>query len=237
MTKNFSPVTCANCQSRTKGIFCHLEGEALEDISHHKVMNSYKRGQSIFFQGNPPFGLYCVSSGKIKISQTGNDGKESIVRIAGPGDVLGHRSLFSDQNYSATATVIEDASICFLDKRYIFKAITDQPTVSLSLIQRLSREMGSAEARSAAMAQKNVRERLAEVLLMLKSTYGVKEGSRWRLDIKLTRDELASMVGTANETVIRFISEFKDDGILEQDGKTLYVTDEAKLVDFANLAY
>lgn len=237
MSKNSNPVTCANCTSRSKGIFCNLESAALEDLGQHKVMNSYKRGQSLFFQGNPPYGLYCVSSGKIKISHTGNEGKESIIRIAGPGDVIGHRSLFSGQNYLATATVIEDASVCFLDKRYIMRAISEEPSISLNLIQRLSREMGSAQTRSSAMAQKNVRERLAEVLLMLKTSYGVLEGARWKLDIKLTRDELASLVGTANETVIRFISEFKDDGILEQEGKTLYVVDEAKLVEFANLAF
>jgi CRP-like cAMP-binding protein len=235
MTKVLKNVACDHCESKDKGIFCQLEEVALTKVSANKVMNTYKKGQTIFFQGNPPFGLYCINSGKIKITTTGNDGKESILRIAGPGDVLGHRSLFSDDTYHATATVIEDAVICFMDKKFIYKAIETEPTVALNLIQKLSREMGSAEARSAAMAQKNVRERLAELFLMLKKTYGIQEGKRWKLDIKLTREEIASMVGTANETVIRFISEFKDEGLIEQEGKTIFIVDEKKLVEFANL--
>lgn len=200
-------------------------------------MNTYKKGHTIFYQGNPPFGLYCVSSGKIKISKVGNDGKESIIRIAHAGDVLGHRSLFSNENYSATATTIEDAAICFIDKKFIYKAIQEQPTIALNLIQKLSREMGAAEAMSASMCQKNVRERLAELFLMLQKTYGIEEKGRIKLDIKLTREEIASMIGTANETVIRFISEFKEEGLIEQDGKTISIVNEKKLMDFANLQY
>jgi CRP-like cAMP-binding protein len=237
MNKMNSNLSCETCQSRDKGIFCQLEKVALNDVSHNKVTNTYKKGQTIFFQGNPPFGLYCINSGKIKVSKLGNDGKESIIRIAGPGDVLGHRSLFSQDNYTATATVIEDAAICFLDKKFIFKAVEKEPTVALNIIQKLSKEMGAAEARNAALSQKNVRERLAELLLILKKTYGIQEGNRWRLDIKLTREEMASMVGTANETIIRFFSEFKDEGLIEQEGKVIFIKDETRLIEFANLNF
>jgi CRP-like cAMP-binding protein len=200
-------------------------------------MNSYKKGQTVFYQGNPLFGLYCVNSGKIKISKLGNDGKESIIRIAGPGDVLGHRSLFSNEKFTATATVLEDSAICFLDKKFIYRAIAQDPSISLRLIEKLSRDMGKAEDRSASMAQKSVRERLAELLLMLKNSYGIQEGKRWRLDIKLTREEMASMIGTANETIIRFISEFRDDNLIEQEGKIIYLLDEEGLLEIANLNY
>jgi CRP-like cAMP-binding protein len=230
-------VNCDQCAQRSKGIFCDLEKVALKDVSENKVMNTYKKGNTIFYQGNPPFGLYCVNSGKIKISKIGNDGKESIIRIAQPGDVLGHRSLFSDENYNATATTLEDAAICFIDKKFIYKAIQEQPSIALHLIQKLSHEMGAAESRSAAMFQKNVRERLAELFLTLAKTYGIKEKKGIRLDIKLTREEMASMIGTANETVIRFISEFKDEGLIEQEGKTIFVTDEERLLEFANISY
>lgn len=230
-------VNCENCKSKGKGIFCELEALALSKVSESKVMNTYKKGHTIFFQGNPPFGLYCVNNGKIKISKIGPDGKESILRIASDGDVLGHRSLFSQENYNATATVIEEATICFIDKKFIYQAVHDEPSIALNLIQKLSQEMGSAESKSASLTQKNVRERLAELFLMLKKTYGVQDGKRIRLDIKLTREEMASMVGTANETIIRFITEFKDEGIIEQEGKVIFILDEEKLLQFANLNY
>ncbi len=228
-------VNCENCSSRGKGIFCDLEHTGIKEVSDNKVMNIYKKGHTIFHQGNLPFGLYCVNSGKIKISKVGNDGKESIIRIAKEGDVLGHRSLFSNESYNATATILEDAAICFIDKKFIYKAIQTYPTIAIQLIQKLSREMGAAESMTASMSQKNVRERLAELFLMLKQTYGIQEKGRTRLDIKLTRDEMASMIGTASETVIRFISEFKEEGILEQEGKVIFIVDEDKLLEFANI--
>lgn len=237
MSQTLKNVACEKCESKGKGIFCELEHVALTEVSDNKVMNTYKKGHIIFYQGNPPFGLYCINSGKIKITKMGNDGKESIVRIASGGDVLGHRSLFSNENYTATATAMEDTAICFLDKKFIFKALQDQPSIALNIIQKLSREMGSAESKSASMFQKNVRERLAELFLTLSKSYGIEENNRIKLDIKLTREEIASMIGTASETVIRFITEFKDEGLIEQDGKTIYIIDHERLLEFANLNF
>lgn len=238
MQKTVKNIQCESCPSQSRGIFCDLERTVLVDVSQNKVMNSYKKGQTIFFQGNPPFGLYCISTGKIKVFKTGNDGKESILRIASAGDVLGHRSLFSQQNYSATATVIEDATVCFLDKSYIHSAMKINPSISLNLIQKLSVEMGAAEARNASMSNKSARERLAELLLTFRRNYGTEEADgRIRLDIKLSRDEMASMVGTAHETIIRMISDFKSEEILGQEGKVIFILDEERLLEEANLDY
>lgn len=228
---------CDKCLSKNKGIFCELEEQALADVSHNKVMNTYKKGHDIFLQGNPSFGLYCINSGKIKITKTGLDGKESIVRIASAGDVLGHRSLFSKENYSATATTIEETTICFIDKKYIYNSIKKEPSIALNLIQQLSREMGSAETKAASLSQKSVKERLCELLLTLKTTYGIQEENRTRLDIKLTREEMASMIGTSVETVIRFMTELKDEGKIAQEGKVIYLTDEEGLLESANLNF
>ena len=108
---------CQSCPALGKGIFCELEHQALKNVSDHKVTNTYQKGQTLFVQGNPPYGMYCVSSGNIKITQVASDGKESIVRIATKGDVIGHRSIFTDQYYQATATAIDSAQVCFLDKK------------------------------------------------------------------------------------------------------------------------
>ena len=102
-----------------------------------------KKGQTLFVQGNHPFGLYCISSGNIKVTKVGADGKESIVRIATAGDVLSHRSLFTDQFYTATATALEDTKVCFLDKKFIMKVIQEKPSVSMNVIEKLSTDMGA----------------------------------------------------------------------------------------------
>jgi CRP-like cAMP-binding protein len=110
-----------------------------------------------------------------------------------------------------------------------------QPTVTLQIMKKMSQEISASENRNAAMSQKNVRERLAELLLELKQSYGINENGRYRLDIRLTREEIASMVGTANETIIRFISEFKDEGLIQQEGKVIYLVDEKRLMQTANM--
>ncbi len=235
MVKVINPNYSEKCDCHTKGIFCGIPVDSQQELNANKVLNTYKKGQTLFFQGNPAFGIYCIKTGKIKISKVGGDGKEIILRISGPGDILGHQNLYSNENYTATATVIEEATVCFLDKKYMLSLIAKEPDVAIKLIRKLSDEMATFEDRNAAMSYKNVRERLAELLLTLKNSYGVTDYGRIRLDIKLTREEMASLVGTANETVIRFISEFKEEGILEQEGKVIYITNVDKLRLTANL--
>ena len=214
---------CSTCPNRENGIFCGIDSLSLESIGQHKIVNDYKKSSTIFYQGNPPFGIYCVLKGKVKLTKVGNDGKESIVRIAKNGDVLGHRSLFSHENYTSTATTIEDSVICFIDKKFIFELIQTNPQISINLLHKLSLEMGLAEKISTSMAQKNVRQRLAEVLLYLQENFGTQELNRHKLDIRLTREELASMIGTAVETVIRVVSDFKNANLIDEEEKHLYI--------------
>lgn len=229
--------SCENCPSLSQGIFCSLASDELKDVSEHKVTNNYKKGQTLFVQGNHPFGLYCISSGNIKVSKVGADGKESIVRLAGAGDVLGHRSLFTDEYYTATATALQDTTVCFLDKKFILKVVQEKPSVSMNIIEKLSLDMGAAENKLSSLHQKNVRERLAELLLMLKESHGTETDEGILIDLKLTREEMATMIGTANETLIRFMSEFKNEGLISQNGKNIVILDQDKLVEWANLPF
>ncbi|CBW26269.1 putative FNR-family transcriptional regulator protein [Halobacteriovorax marinus SJ] len=233
-----APIKCENCPSNSSGIFCELHGFDLEDVDQHKVINKYKKGQTLFVQGNHPFGIFCISKGNIKVTKVGADGKESIVRICHGGDIIGHRSLFTEEHYTATATAIEDSEVCFIDKSFILKMINEKPSVSLNIINKLSVDMGKAETKLSSFHQKNVRERLAELLIVLSKSHGeaISDG-RIKLNLKLTREEMATMIGTANETLIRFISEFKDENLIEQDGKHIIIKDEEKLSEWANLPY
>jgi CRP-like cAMP-binding protein len=229
--------SCENCPSNGEGIFCNLNFTELAGVDQHKIINKYKKGQTLFVQGTHPFGLYCISSGNIKLTKTGVDGKETIVRIVHAGDILGHRSLFTDEDFGKTATAMEDTEVCFIDKKYILALIEKNPSVALNIINKLSRDMGNAENKLSSLHQKNVRERLGELLLSLKASHGVKENGRWRIDLKLTREEMATIIGTANETLIRFMTEFKEAGIIEQEGKVIYIKDEEELLNWANIHY
>ena len=123
------------------------------------------------------------------------------------------------------------------EKSYIQKLVKDEPTIAYNIISKLGKDLGAAEYRLTSFSQKNVRERLAELLLVLQESYGEKVDNKTKLNIKLTREEMASIIGTASETLIRFFTEFKNENIIEQEGKTIFIIDEEKLIDFANISY
>lgn len=231
----FEKTSCEDCSSHGESIFCTLSKADLSNVSDHKIMNSYKKGQTLFHEGNPPFGLFCINDGKVKLTKMSSDGKDSIVRIVAAGDVLGHRSLFSNGPCRATATALENCTVCFIDKKYIQELLENKPQVALEIIAHLSKEMGAVEERISQFYTKNVRERLAFLLLEFKDKFGIEEDDKIRLDIKLTREEMASVVGVATETLIRFMSEFKEEGAIVQQGKIIYINNLEKLQDLGNI--
>ncbi len=238
MLKKKKAIDCFTCSGRVNGIFCELEGETLSYLDQSKNFNVYKKGQNLFLEGNPPFGLYCIHSGKVKLTKSDASGKETIIRLASSGEILGHRSLFSDSSYRASATVLEEGQICFISKQTINELIQKEAKVSLQIIKKLSEQIGIAEDKIASMARKNLRKRFAELLLLFKEKYGVQEDGKIFLDIKLTREEMSSMVGAAPENIIRLVTEFKKSGYIEQIGKDIYILNieglesEAGLSDF-----
>ncbi len=166
---------CEDCPSKGESIFCELEKMKLSEVSDHKINNQFKKGQTLFVEGSPPYGIYCISTGTIKVTKTGEDGKETIVRLAKAGDVVGHRSLFSSQNYSATATAMEDTKVCFIDKKYIMDLVEEKPKVALKLMELVGKQLGQSEKRVASFTHKNVRERVAELLMILSESHGKKQ--------------------------------------------------------------
>jgi len=235
MKKVTNTQSCENCQCHQKSIFCGVKNSSFDPIASKKILNFYKKGQTLFIQGNPSFGIYCIKTGKVKISKICHDGKEIIIRISGPGDAIGHQNLHENDHYTTTATVMEDAKICFIERKELQSLINLEPQIAMNIIHKLSDDVKVFENTNAAISHKNVRERIAELLLDFKKSYGVFEKGQYKLDIKLTREEMASMIGTANETIIRFISEFKDEGILKQEGKTIFIMNVEKLEQTANL--
>lgn len=226
---------CETCSSRLLGVLCDLDREAVKDCNEHKTTNFYKKGQVIFYEGNQAFGLYCIFSGRVKIYKTGVDGRQQIVRIAGPGDLLGYRSLFADEPYHATAEALEEASICCVDRNAFFPVLSKNPKLALNIIRKLSRELRAAEDLATSIAHRSVRERMAELLLMLKETYGKPGKKGTRIDLQLSREELAEMIGITQETAIRLLSEFRTDGLIEVKERDITILNPKALLDTANL--
>lgn len=225
---------CAQCASRQKSIFCELHADELAEVEYHKGCVSYKKGQLIFGENGWPLGLYCVNEGKIKLTHAGVDGKDQIIRLARDGDVLGYRALLSGDRYSNSAIALDDSSVCFIPKDVFFKLIEKNAALSLQIMRMLSANLKSAQQRITDMAQKPVRERMAESLLFLKETYGF-EADGATLNVPVSREDLANMAGTATETAIRLLSDFKQEGLVELPGRRIRIINLNKLIRIANI--
>lgn len=226
---------CATCPSRVDSIFCDLSAEYIGQLDKSKVNNHYKRGQVLFYEGNPGKGIYCIFSGKVKVFKSGTDGKEVLLRVAASGDVLGYQSLFNHGGIFASAEVIEDGTICFIDHTFFINLIQRSPELALKVISRLGDEVLQTTGRIADTANKNVRQRFANLLLILQKTYGKKHPQGSIIDIRLSRSELASMVSATPETIIRLLSDFETEGYIALDGKQIIIRNDRALLDETNL--
>lgn len=223
---------CSQCSKKNGSIFCLSKD--FEDLNRLKISSDYKRGQTIFNEGTTPFGLYCVNDGKIKISKINDDGRELIIRLAKSGDLIGYKALLSGQKYTASAIALDDCRVCFIPKDAFLDILKRDHELSLGLMGLISSELRKAETKVAQLAQKPVRERLAETLLLLKETFGLKEDGK-TINVLLSREEIANIVGTATESIIRNLSEFRKDGIVDLNGQKITILDEQLLISRANL--
>lgn len=235
MAKLEFSVACSLCDHLKESLFNGLTVDELSRINNHKTCIQYKKGQNIFYEGTRPMGLYCVNAGKVKVYKNNLQGKEYILYISKPGDFLGYRALLSEEFYAASATVLEDAKICFIQKEDFFEVLQKNPIFMKKVVKSICSEMGIMETKMAELAHKSVRERLAGSLLMLKETYGMEGEASELIDINLSREDLASIVGTATETVIRLLSEFKNEGLIAFEGKKIRVLEPIKLARQADL--
>ena len=233
MKKKFEMPHCETCGSRHKSVFCGVSNKEVQEIDSSKGCNIYDKGQIIFHEGNRTNGIYCVNKGKIKLFQLGSEGKEQIIRFAKEGDVIGYRALLSEEPLSASAEAIEEASVCFIPKTQVLKMITENSNFNFKLLKALSHELGEAAKVITDLAQKPVRERLAETLLMLKDTFELDEEKA--IQVRLSREELANIVGTATESVIRLLSEFKKEELIALDGRNIKLLNIPGLTRTANI--
>lgn len=214
----------AECFSKS---FKHLNVEQMNLLFLEEECTLLKRGSVIYSEGDSARGCYFVYSGILKIFKTGLEGKEQIIRFAKSGEIIGFRSALSQEPACTSSKVIEEAVVYFIPNYTITQLIEKNPAFSIELIKMTCRELGDANSYITDIAQKSVRERLAEVLMHLMETFGLAEDDT--LQISLTREELANMVGTATESVIRLLSEFKNDGLIEIKGRKIKIVDVRSL--------
>jgi CRP/FNR family transcriptional regulator, polysaccharide utilization system transcription regulator len=213
-------------------LFKHLTTQEVEKVNEEKTISSYKKGTYIYHEGNRINGIYLIVKGILKIFKTGIDGKEQIIRFAKPFELIAFRSVVSGELACTTAKTLEDCVLAYIPQETLFYLVKNNGQFSLELLQLACRELGEANEYITDIAQKTVRERLAEILVHLKDSFGMDIENE--LQISLTREELANIVGTATESVIRLLSEFKADKLIEINGRKIKILNYNALRKIAN---
>jgi CRP/FNR family transcriptional regulator, polysaccharide utilization system transcription regulator len=214
-------------------LFKKLQEEEFNRLNYEKSCSIYKKGSVIYREGSRLTGFFCVTRGIIKIIKSGIDGKEQIIRFAKKGEIIAYRSLLSQELACTTAQVIEDAVLCHIPYQTLLFLIKSNWQFSHHMLQIVCHELREANNYITDIAQKSVRERLAEVLLLLKENFELDNENA--LKISLTREELANTVGTATESVIRLLSEFRHENLIEVQGRRITFLNTVGLQKVANI--
>lgn len=219
---------CTNCQTLATSVFCTLHRNDLQQLNQFKTSLFLKKGTTIFYEGNQPSGLYCVHQGKAKVYKTTEKGETQIMRLAKDGDVIGYKSLLANEPYTSTAETIEDSTVCFIPKQFVYEMLSKNLDLSLKIMGAMGKEIEEAQQKNLDMVHKNSKERLAEAVILLKESFGTD--AEGYINIKLTREELASITGMAIETVVRILKEWEDEHLLMLDKKRIKITDQKEMV-------
>jgi CRP-like cAMP-binding protein len=226
LDKSHKYVTCSTCMSRSSSLLGGLCSDEVSNLEDHKSCNYYKKNQSLFLEGSFPRGVFCINQGKIKVFKRGDEGKEQIIHIAKGGEMVGFRAMFSGDPYNVAAETLEESNICFIAKDDFLNMMDTNVTLRNGIIKELSKELSERASFITNMAQKSVRERLAFALILLKGVYEPEP-------INLSREDMANFVGTATETLIRLLKDFKEEGIIEVHTRKLTILNLDRLVSIA----
>ena len=216
-------------------LFGGIDLSRIEEIHKNSTQKRLKKNQIIFLEGTRPLGVYSITSGRIKIYKTGVEGKDQIIQILKSGDLMGYRAMLSEEQYPVSAETLEDTALCFIPKKDFIGAMSSNADLTKEVIKSLSKDLTNMADSITVLAQKPVRERLAGALMVLIDTYDIDESKGVSNGINLTREDLANMVGTATETLIRLLHDFKVEQLIETQGRKILIKNKAELKKVANL--
>jgi CRP-like cAMP-binding protein/CheY-like chemotaxis protein len=206
--------------------------DSLKKLSEKRDLRIYKKKDDIYKEGNYPKGVYFINKGKVKIYKSNDLGKELITELHSEGDFFGYNSLLQDEPYTNSATALEESEIYMLPKEDFFDLLYKNAEISRKFIEMLSSNVREGEQQLVKLAYNSVRKRVAEALIKLSTKYKKSEDSKFSMNI--SREDLASIVGTAPETVIRTLSDFKEDKFIEISGGTITILNPERLSKMKN---
>jgi CRP-like cAMP-binding protein len=211
---------------------CFLCKHSLPDwlmaIETNTKILSFKKGQVIFKEGDPVTGFYFLHTGRAKVHKQWGEDKDLIIKFPGPGDVLGHRGMGTNQFYPVTATALEPITACFATTEFLHTTLRVNNELTYQLMLYYANDLQEAERGMRNMVHMDVKTRIADALLKIADTFGTNE--QGVLNVTLTRQDIASFAGTTYETLFKVTNELIADKIITMSGKHIQILNKQQML-------
>jgi CRP-like cAMP-binding protein/CheY-like chemotaxis protein len=206
--------------------------DLLKELTNDRNVNRYKKKQLIYSEGNRPSRLFYIRKGKVKTYKTNDDGKELVVGLYNEGDFLGHIALLENGNYRDTAEAMEETELAVIPREDFEALINNSPEISRKFIQLLAKNISEKENQLLGLAYNSLRKKVADALVMLYRKYNSAHDENFSIDI--SRENLATIAGTATESLIRTLSDFRNEKLIDIKEGGITIINEKKLETFLN---
>ena len=206
--------------------------DALHALSTDRNVNHYKRRQVIYSEGNHPLRLYFVQKGRVKTFKSNDDGKELTVGLYRTGEFFGYIALLENGIYRETAEAMEDAEVAIIPREDFESLINENPVVARRFIRMLASNIAEKEEQLLGLAYNSLRKRVADALITLQRKYHDRPGEPF--SIHISREDLANIAGTATESLIRTLSDFRGEKLIEIRDGNIVILNEKRLVSMLN---
>ena len=222
---------CEQCIIREFNSLKTLTKDELIRITGCKTSKTVKKGEVLFDEGEYINGVFCIKDGVCKVSKMSDNGRDQIIHLIQKGDILGERSLINNEASNLKAIAINDMEVCFIPKDEIIRDLENNPNFSLDLLRKMANSLKKADDVIVDMAQKTVKQRLAATLLFLEAKF--EKNDNGSIKVNLSREDIANIIGTATESAIRLLSEFKKKKMIDLQGKEIVILDVKALKDLS----
>lgn len=216
---------------RTIPLFAGLGEEQRARLAALAVRRSLPRGTVIFREGDPVEAVYFLESGLVKVYSLTAEGEEQIINILRPGDFFPHLGFLEGGSYPATAEAISPARLVTVRRAALLDLVRRDGDFAVAMLAAMGRRIAVLQHRVRDLSHRDLRGRLARVLLRLADEHGVATPAGTRLDLPLSHRELANLVGAARESVSRALAEFRREGLVAGDASGRLVINRQRLIE------
>ncbi len=210
-------------------LFDGISPSDMQEMEKITRMEEVKKRQPLYLTGDPSRNVYLLKRGRVKIANTAPSGKEVTFDILEPGEVFGELDVLEDAPRSTSAEALDDALICVIPRKDFDQYLAMHPTVMFKLTKLIGLRLKKIQSRVEDLIFRDVPARLAHLLSELSKTEGVAEKQGVRLKVKLTHQEMANLIGCSRETVSTTMGQFRDDGLIQMDGRAITIVNEKGL--------